>query len=179
MSQFSTVQKNKEASLDLRSVFIENYGVSMDMPVYYHHDAKFVPHFKDYVVSMGFHIIPKRQKEMYTDKEKNVQTTYIDGRVEYNSLGEIYDNTGENLILNLYKMDGRNGFEKKREILLEEAKQSIMMFSATGQHFGIYIIKEKLLNVFDSTDINICFDLISEHQPLLQVRVEDAEFKNP
>lgn len=104
---------------------------------------------------------------MFTDEEKNVQTTFIDGRVEYNSLGEIYDNTGENLILNLYKLNGRNGFEKKREILLEEAKKSIMMFSATGHHFGIYIIKEKLLNVFDSSDINNCFDLISEHQPLL------------
>ena len=60
MSQFSSVQKSQETSQDLRSVFIENYGVSMEMPVYYHLDAKFVPHFKDYVVSMGFHIIPNR-----------------------------------------------------------------------------------------------------------------------
>lgn len=41
----------------------------------------------------------------------------------------------------------------KREILLEEAKQSLMMFSESGNHFGIYVIKENLLNVFDSTDI--------------------------
>jgi len=129
MSEFQSNQKQKIESQDLRTVFIENYGVSMEMPVYYHSDAKFVPHVKDYLVTMGFHIIPKQQLNMYTELEKNVQTTYIDGRVEYNSLNEIYDNTGENLILNLYKLNGRNGFEKKREIFLEDAKKSLMQFS--------------------------------------------------
>jgi hypothetical protein len=102
---------------------------------------------------MGFHIIPKTPMTAYTEKEKNVQTTYIDGRVEYNTLNEIYDNTGENLILNLYKINGRNGFEKKREIFLEDAKKSLMQFSESGSHFGIFILKEKLLNIFDSRDI--------------------------
>jgi len=92
-----------------------------------------------------------------------VQTTYIDGRVEYNTLSDIYDNTGENLILNLYKLDGRNGFEKKREIFLEDCKKSLMMFSESGSHFGIFILEERLLNIFDSRDIDTCFDLIGDH----------------
>ena len=122
MSEFSTISKQKEEKQDLRSVFIENYGVSIEMPIFYHLDAKFVPHFKDHIVTMGFHIIPKKPKDMYTDHEDNLQTTYMDGKVEYNSLNGIYDNTGENLILNLYKMDGRNGFLKLREIFLEDCK---------------------------------------------------------
>jgi hypothetical protein len=36
MSEFSKVSKGNVESLDLRTVFIENYGVSMEMPVYYH-----------------------------------------------------------------------------------------------------------------------------------------------
>jgi hypothetical protein len=38
---------------------------------------------------MAFHIIPKKNK--YHD---NVQTTFIDGRVENNSFDELYDNAG-------------------------------------------------------------------------------------
>jgi len=40
----------------------------MEMPVYYHQDAKFVPHVRDHIVTMGFHIIPKNQKTAFTDK---------------------------------------------------------------------------------------------------------------
>ena len=74
---------------DLRPVFIKNYGVSMEIPAFYYNDAKYVPHFKDYVVTMSQHIIPKKQKPQI-----NIQTTYIDGRVEDNSFDEIYEQTG-------------------------------------------------------------------------------------
>ena len=71
---------------DLRPVFIKNYGVSLEIPAFYYNDAKYVPHFKDYVVTMSQHIIPKTQKPQI-----NIQTTYMDGRVEDNSYDEIYE----------------------------------------------------------------------------------------
>ena len=49
-----------EKQKDLRSIFIKNYGVQMEIPAYYFYDARFVPHFKDYVVTMAFHVIPKK-----------------------------------------------------------------------------------------------------------------------
>lgn len=40
----SQIGKSKAKYEDLRGIFIEDYGVSLDFPTYYHHDAKFVPH---------------------------------------------------------------------------------------------------------------------------------------
>ena len=45
---------------DLRPVFIKNYGVQMEIPAFYYNNAKYVPHFKDYMVTMSQHIIPKK-----------------------------------------------------------------------------------------------------------------------
>ena len=58
-SQYSN-SKAKSVDQDLRSVFIDNYGVSMELPAYYLHDSKFVPHYRGYVVTTGYHIIPKK-----------------------------------------------------------------------------------------------------------------------
>jgi hypothetical protein len=52
------VIKNNDIE-DLRPIFIKNYGVSMEIPAFYYNDAKYVPHFKDFIVTMSFHIIPK------------------------------------------------------------------------------------------------------------------------
>lgn len=71
--------------------------------------------------------------------QNNVQTTFIDGRVEENSFDELYDLTGENIILNLYKLNGRRGLEKLREIYLEEVDSALIQFSKSGKHFGIYV----------------------------------------
>jgi hypothetical protein len=84
----------------------------MEFPAFYYYDAVFVPHMKDHLVSMSFHIIPENDQE-------RVQTTFQDGVVEENSFNEIYNMTGENIILNLYKMDGRKGLKNQRELLIE------------------------------------------------------------
>jgi len=80
-AQLTKAEKQK----DLRSIFIKNYGVQMEIPAFHFYDAKFVPHFKAYVVTMAFHVIPKKQAF-----QNNVQTTFQDGRVEENSFDEIY-----------------------------------------------------------------------------------------
>jgi hypothetical protein len=46
-----------------------------------------------------------------------------------NSFSEIFKNTGDKLILNLYKVNGRSGLEKKREIVVEKSRKTIMKFS--------------------------------------------------
>jgi hypothetical protein len=44
MSNFNRKQEQQKTQQDLREVFIENYGVTMELPAYYYFDAKFVPH---------------------------------------------------------------------------------------------------------------------------------------
>jgi hypothetical protein len=73
---------------DLRTAFIKSYGIKMEIPAYYHYDAKFVPHYPDHVVTMGFHIVSK--------SVSTVQTTYFDKRVEECFLKDIQSSTGAN-----------------------------------------------------------------------------------
>ena len=86
-------------------MFIQNYGVTMEIPAYYYYDGKYVPTKKDFVVTMAFHIIPNK-------KIDNVQTTFLDGRFEENNFDEICGQYGSNLILNLFKISGRQGLLK-------------------------------------------------------------------
>ena len=44
MSEFSTVKKDQEEVIDLRKVYVKDYGVHMEMPGYYIDCAKIVPH---------------------------------------------------------------------------------------------------------------------------------------
>lgn len=39
-----------------------------------------------------------------------------------------------------------------------------MDFSKSGKYFGIFLQKDKILNVFESTDIEKCFDNIQRHK---------------
>ena len=171
MSNFNVEEKVDKSQEDLRHIFIDNYGVQMEIPAYYYYDAKFVPHFKDQLVTMAFHIIPKKQKY-----HSNVQTTYIDGRVENNSWKELYDLTGENIILNLYALNGRRGLEKKREVYLEDVNNALMQFSKSGDHLGIYIQGDNILSIFDSKDIDKCFDNIEKQDTIFQVQLENKNF---
>ena len=75
----------------------------MEIPAYYYYDAKYVPNNINYVVAMNFHIIPKKQID-------NVQTTFLDGRVEETSFEELSDcKCDKNLVLTLNKVNGREG----------------------------------------------------------------------
>lgn len=64
-----------EEEENLRAVFIEQYGVTIEFPVYYFHQTTFVPHITDMVVTLGYHIIPK-------GPNTSIQNTYLDGTVE-------------------------------------------------------------------------------------------------
>ena len=68
----------------------------MEFPAFYYYNAKFVPTLSDHLLIMEFHIIPE------CDKTK-VQTTYQDGSVDENLYSEIFDRSGENIILSLYQ----------------------------------------------------------------------------
>ena len=93
-------------------MFIKNYGVTIEIPAYYYHDARFVPSNIKYVVLMAFHIIPKKEID-------NVQTTFMDQRVENNSFEDLCEKTGKNLILSLNKVNGRAGLDLVDQIIME------------------------------------------------------------
>lgn len=73
----------KQKRQDLRKVFIEQYGVQMEVPVYYFKDAKFVPHYSDHIVQTAFHIAPSA--DSFT-----VQNTYLDHTYDNTTIDEIY-----------------------------------------------------------------------------------------
>ena len=99
------VEIPQEEFEDLRSKFINKYGVSIEIPAYYHYDSKFVPHDPEYVVTMGFHVIQSKTSD------HEILTTYVDGdREEVSTFDEIFQKQGQNLIISLNKVDGRNGF---------------------------------------------------------------------
>ena len=49
---------------NFRKKFMDEYGVEIEFPTYYTEDGVIVPHFPDYVISLGFHSIPRN-----TDQE--------------------------------------------------------------------------------------------------------------
>ena len=51
------IEAHQDACEDLRPKFIKDYGISIQIPAYYHYDAKFFPGDPDFVVTMGFHVI--------------------------------------------------------------------------------------------------------------------------
>lgn len=75
MSEFGFNSKNQFEEVDLREVYIKNYGVKMEMPAFYIHQAKLVPHFKNYIIILAWHIVPKGFSQ-------TIQTTYLDNSVE-------------------------------------------------------------------------------------------------
>ena len=68
--------------------------------------------------------------------------------------------------LNIAK--GRNGFLKKRSVILAKTKKCLMNFSKSGLKFSIYNQKQGTLKVFDSSNIDTCFDLIENDQPMFR-----------
>jgi hypothetical protein len=67
-----------------------------------------------------------------------VQTTYIDGRVEDNSLDEIFPDTSDDMVINLNSVNGRNGFKLLRTISLQNTRKCLMIFSESGKLFAIF-----------------------------------------
>ena len=80
----------------------------MEFPVFYFKAAKIVPDKTDYVVSIGFHIIPK--------KDYLVQTTFLDNTYEENTFQDLFENVGKQILLRLSKTDKMKGFITMREI---------------------------------------------------------------
>ena len=85
---FSTVIQQKDSDLDFRSNFISEYGVDINFPAFYSADGVLAPHAKNFIISSGFHIIPRNNDQV-------VQiTTYDDhgkGRVYDTHFGQMYE----------------------------------------------------------------------------------------
>jgi len=150
-SEFSAITKKKQEKADLRKVFTEKYGVTMEFPAFYQEHGKIVPNQTDYVVSTAFHIIPKA----YT---ATVQTTYLDGQYDECNFDELCENVGKSIIIRLTKSCGRHGFHTLREVQLEQVRKCLIQFSTTGKFFGIFLQQDNILNIFSSRNLTKLFD---------------------
>ena len=48
---------------NFRAKFMEEYGVEIEFPTYYTEDGVIVPHYAGYVISLGFHSIPRNNDQ--------------------------------------------------------------------------------------------------------------------
>ena len=106
-STFNALASQKK---DLRRVFIENYGVNMELPRFYYHSAKFVPQSKDLIVILGWHIVPLTASTTIFEKKMNHSESNIKG---YNDLIKM---NGKNMILSLYRQDTQRGLTSLKHI---------------------------------------------------------------
>lgn len=61
MSQFELFDQGKRQAYytdNQRQIFVDKYSVEIEFPAYYYYDSRFVPHAKDLIVVLAFHIIP-------------------------------------------------------------------------------------------------------------------------
>ena len=66
----------------------------MEFPGFYFNNAKFVPNQQNYILTLGWHVIPKSFNQQ-------IQTTYIDGEIEEGTFEDIIDKTGRSIIVSL------------------------------------------------------------------------------
>lgn len=97
-----------EKDENMRKVFVENYGVQLELPVNYNQEAKFVPHYPQLVVTSTKHINPK-------DDNIEIHTHHIgEEPSKKHKMGEIYKDGSRSTFLYLNRIDGRNGFKIER-----------------------------------------------------------------
>lgn len=86
-----------------------------------------------------------------------MQTTYLNGQYEEQGFDEIYEMTGTSIIIKLQQADGRRGLKTHHRVQLNKLKKALIEFSNSGRWFAVYSKHDKIINVFDSTDIHKCF----------------------
>ena len=89
------------------------------------------------------------------------------------SFEELYDFKGKDAILKLQEAHERKGFTILHEIQLPGVKKAIIEFSTSGYWFALYIKKTNMLNIYDSRNIEDCFQKITEGEPELKMKIDD------
>ena len=60
--------------------------------------------------------------------------------------------------------------------MLDDVHASIMQFSKSGNHLGIFVKGHDDLYVYESNDIYKCFDDIHKKRPLFKTKIKDSSF---
>ena len=90
--------------IDFRQNFVSEYGVDITFPAFYSYSGCLVPHMDRFIVSLGFHSIPRNGDE-------TIQITKSDDDPENPSgvvnkrFTDLYDQTGQSIILKLMQAD--------------------------------------------------------------------------
>jgi hypothetical protein len=153
---FTSYAGSNSNDIDMRQKFMDQYGVSIDFPGYYSDSGVLVPHVAGFIVSSGFHIIPKStraqiQVNPYSEEESLPETENL-------NFSDMYDCVGSSLILKLQEMSDRSGFKTHRQVQLGGVRDAKYAFSPSGKYFAIFLQATKTISVFNSTDIFNLFD---------------------
>mmetsp|Transcript_7702 Transcript_7702/g.11945 ORF Transcript_7702/g.11945 Transcript_7702/m.11945 type:complete len:178 (-) Transcript_7702:4413-4946(-) len=89
---------------------------------------------------------------------------------------DIYHQNGENLIINLLEDNGRKGFRTIKQAFLSGVNKAICCFSSDGKFFAVYNKTGNCLVVYDSSDIEECFESISNNEMLFSHQLNKEKF---
>ena len=133
-----------------------------------------VPHEKDMIVSTGFHAIPRINDQVV---QLNEWSDTKEGAKHYDTnFQSMYKMTGSSVIINLQEASDSEGFATHRQVQLDGVRNCKIAFSKTGKYFAIYLMREKIVKVFDAMDVYKLFDMIHADRPTLKV---DLNKTNP
>jgi hypothetical protein len=132
----TSVFDSQHEDLDLRQNFVDSYGVDIEFPAYYSDNGMLVPHRAGFIVSSGFHVIPRGNKQRiqvnpYSEEEELPE-------FEWSKFSELYDRVGGSLILKLQETSGRSGFKTHRLTQLAGVRSCRYRFSPSGKFFALY-----------------------------------------
>lgn len=114
-TQHITPNEGEDEDRNRRANFIENYGVEIKMPAFYSHPGVLVPHKKNFVISLGFHTIPRLDQQTV---QVNQFSQVEDKSPKYTNetFNSMYYMSGNSVIMKLYEAQPRIGFKLHWEV---------------------------------------------------------------
>lgn len=114
-----------------QKLYLEKYGINIDLPSMYVLDAQINNKFPDYLFELVKTVIPEQENYI-------VNTSYMDGTTSKSSFREIEHKYMQGLVLRLLKRE-RSQLVLLKEIVLEGIWSAYMKFSECGTQFALII----------------------------------------
>ena len=94
---------------------MNEYGVDITFPAFYSYAGCLVPHMDRFIVSLGFHSIPRNSEEIIQITKAEDDPEDPNG-IQEKKFHDLYDQTGQSIILKLMQADARIGFRTLNEV---------------------------------------------------------------
>ena len=151
------------SSKDLKQRFLDEYGISMQIPAFYIQDAKIFPSDPKFSVQVVNYVLPDTEIMVNTFEEDSENNRQME------NLADIFDG-------DKYKFSSLKLMEQTETALLEisevsiqDGKKVFMKFSPDGRYLALHLKQEKIMNLkiykIEDNDINDLMSRIQNEEP--------------